>query len=137
MEYKSRMTIDEIKKELEMRGWTYAMLASKLKTSEGTIRGVLSRHRPMTPALENHIELLFQQTRTAVFVYSVDIPDGTCREWVPGWDDMTPKQRECAVRAVVMKTLERLKQIGMECLSEQDREAMAACCTELSPRRPR
>lgn len=131
------MTIDEIKQELKARGWTYADLANRLKMNEGSLKGILSGGRVLTKTLENHIELLFQQTRTAVFVYSVDIPDGTCREWVPGWDDMTQKQRECAVRAVVMKTLERLKQIGMECLSEQDREAMAACCTELSPRRPR
>ena len=131
------MDIAEIRSELQARGWTQEILAQKLSMNHKSINDILRGGRPLTAQLAKHIELLFQQTRTAVFVYSVDIPDGTCREWVPGWDDMTQKQRECAVRAVVMKTLERLKQIGMECLSDQDREAMAACCTELSPRPPR
>lgn len=122
------MTLDDIKRELKQRGWTYGDLADKLDVSESLLKKVFSEKAPLTGQLARHISLLFESSRTVVFVYSVDLPDETCREWIPGWDELSQKQQKQAVRAIVMQTIKRLKQVGMDCLTDEERRAMADCC---------
>lgn len=123
--YFSRMDTNEIKQELDRRGWTAIKLAENLGVSAPSLRQVLCGSRPMTKQLEKHIELLFASTRTVFFAFTVDIPDATCRSWVPDWDNLTPKTQAKAVKAVVIETLEKLKKIGYENMTEADRRAMA------------
>lgn len=119
------MDITEIKQELKRRGWTNAMLAEKIGKNPNYVSNVLSGSTKLTESTAKHIALLFESTRTVFFAYAVDVPEATCRSWVPGFENLTPRQQVEAVKAVVVETLKKLAKNGYEALTEEDRRAMA------------
>lgn len=116
--------IEHIRMELDRRGWSQADLADKLGLHQVSVSRILSGKQKLTESVARHIELLFSQTKTAVFMYSIDLPDATCQEWVPTWDLLNHTQRVKAVEAVVHKILQRLASLGSASLSEEDRQIM-------------
>lgn len=116
------MDINQIKREIARRGWTQAELAEKLGMNPSSLRRILSGMSPLTVTLERHIEMLLETSKTAVFVYSVDIPDETCQEWIQNWDMLTENQKERAMAAVVKAILARLATLGNESLSDEEKE---------------
>lgn len=122
MQHNPGMDIAEIRRELDRRGWTQAELASRLGLHPNTVRKILTGKQPLTVTLQRHIELLLESSKTAVFVYCVDVPEEKCQEWVQNWDLLTENQKERAMAAVVKAILARLATLGNESLSDEEKE---------------
>lgn len=113
------MTVNEIKKELEARGWTQEDLANKLGMSHSNIRKVMCGSSRLTKQLEKHIGLMFEAERIAVLVYKVDLSDKQVMDLTSGkqFPD-TEKGRACmmdALEAVVSHNIRRLADYGRTC----------------------
>lgn len=114
------MDIEEIKEQLKQRGWTQADLAEKLGLKYSTLRKIMSGICALTPRVESHIKLLFEQSMTAVLVYTIDFPDEELRSWVPMWDRMSKRQRVVALKKVFQQVLGDMIKEGNRCLAEED-----------------
>ena len=122
------MTIEQIKNALKDRGWTYAHLAEKLKVHPGSIKGVLSGKRVLTNQLAAHIELLLKDTQEQLIMYKVTFPDATVESWVPGWERLTPEQRQQAVGAVIEEAARQLMEEGAAALTPEELEGLRRFC---------
>ena len=130
------MTKDEIKQALSARGWTYQTLAEKLRVSEGAIKNALSANGKLTDQLSAHIELLLNSTQEQIMLFKVTYPEVLCRAWLPGWDELTPEQRQDGLQAVMMEAAKLAAADGEKELSpEQWAELRAFCSTLRGPAR--
>ena len=130
------MTKEEIKMALKERGWSYQMLAEKLRVSEGAIKNALSSNGKLTDQLSAHIELLLNSTQEQIMLFKVTYPEVLCRAWLPGWDELTPEQRQDGLQAVMLEAAKLAAADGEKELSpEQWAELRAFCSTLRGPSR--
>lgn len=122
------MNVDEIKKALEQRGWTQAQLAEKLKMHPVALNRVLAGRAELRPTLAAHIELLLKDTQEQLIMYKVTFPDATVESWVPGWERLTPEQRQAAVGAVIEEAARQLMEEGAAALTPEELEGLRRFC---------
>lgn len=125
------MTKDEIKQALKERGWTYQTLAEKLRVSEGSLRVQLSANGKLTDQLAAHIELLLNSTQEQIMLFKVTYPEVMCRAWLPGWDELTPEQRQDGLQAVMLEAAKLAAADGEKELSPEQWEELRAFCSTL------
>lgn len=113
------MTIEDVKKELDARGWSYADLAERIYMSEAQIKDIMRGKAKMRKTLQNHLELLFEADKSAVLVYKVDLSDKQVMDLTSGKqfpDTPDGRQRMMdALEAVVSHNIRRLATLGREC----------------------
>ena len=105
------MTVDEIKTELERRGWSNADLAEKLGVGKSTVYRLIN-DGVATKALRRHIELLFSMPEMAVLVYKINltekqVEDLTAGEQFPDTEE-GQRRKEEAVQMVLRHNAETL-----------------------------
>ncbi|MBR5889466.1 MAG: helix-turn-helix transcriptional regulator [Akkermansia sp.] len=123
------MTIEEIKNILAERGMTQQELATALSISYSSMRQILSGATKLTEQLSKHIEYVLNKRKQQTFIYTVDLPEGTVRSWVPGFDTLSEEEQQKTLRAICHNVLAELAAKGAERLTEQEREALK----ELAP----
>lgn len=123
------MTLEEINEELKMRGWTNRKLAEELGVNESGLGQILKGNRPLTEQLSKHIEYVLNKRKQQTFIYTVDLPEGTVRSWVPGFETLSPEEQQKALHAICRNVLAELAAKGAERLTEQERAALK----ELAP----
>lgn len=106
------MNVDDIKKELEKRGWTQDELAKKLAMGKSSIANVLCGVSPLKERLRRHIELLFSMPDMAVLVYKINltekqVEDLTAGEQFPDTEE-GQRRKEEAVQMVLRHNAETL-----------------------------
>ena len=105
------MTPEEIKQELERRGWSIVSFAEQLGVGASTLRNALAGHTPMTKALENHISLALGK-REAIMVYRVDIDTKKVEELTAGRGCVTEADHKAALDAIIHSNLQELIRLG-------------------------
>lgn len=105
------MTVDEIKTELERRGWSYDDLAQKLALGKTTIYDSLNKGT-MRESVRRHIELLFSVPEMAVLVYKINltekqVEDLTAGEQFPATEE-GQRRKEEALKMVLRHNAETL-----------------------------
>lgn len=123
------MTIEEIKNILAERGMTQQELATALSISYSSMRQILSGATKLTEQLSKHIEYVLNKRKQQTFIYTVDLPEGTVRSWVPGFDTLSEEEQQKTLRAICHNVLAELAAKGAERLTEQERAALK----ELAP----
>lgn len=130
------MTIEEIKQALRERGWSNKKLAEMLHIHEVTLNLILSGKNKLTDQLAAHIELLLGSTQEQIMLFKVTYPEVLCRAWLPGWDELTPEQRQDGLQAVMLEAAKLAAADGEKELSpEQWAELRAFCSTLRGPSR--
>lgn len=130
------MTIEEINAALEARGWSQVELAEKLKMNHIALNRVLTGKAALRPTLAAHIELLLNSTQEQIMLFKVTYPEVLCRAWLPGWDELTPEQRQDGLQAVMLEAAKLAAADGEKELSpEQWAELRAFCSTLRGPSR--
>lgn len=115
------MTIEEIKNILAERGMTQQELATALSISYSSMRQILSGATKLTEQLSKHIEYVLNKRKQQTFIYTVDLPEGTVRSWVPGFDTLSEEDQQKTLRAICHNVLAELAAKGAERLTEQER----------------
>lgn len=105
------MTIDEIKTELERRGWSYEDLAQKLGLSKSLVYNSLNKGA-MRENHRRHIELVLAAPEMAVLVYKINltekqVEDLTAGEQFPATEE-GQRRKEEAVQMVLRHNAETL-----------------------------
>ena len=115
------MTLEEINEELKMRGWTNRKLAEELGVNESGLGQILKGNRPLTEQLSKHIEYVLNKRKQQTFIYTVDLPEGTVRSWVPGFETLSPEEQQKALHAICRNVLAELAAKGAERLTDKER----------------
>lgn len=115
------MTIEDIKRTLAERGMTQQELASALSISYSSMRQILSGASKLTEQLSKHIEYVLDKRKQQTFIYTVDLPEGTVRSWVPGFDTLSPEEQQKALHAICRNVLVELAAKGAERLTDKER----------------
>lgn len=115
------MTIEDIKRTLAERGMTQQELASALSISYSSMRQILSGASKLTEQLSKHIEYVLDKRKQQTFIYTVDLPEGTVRSWVPGFETLSPEEQQKALHAICRNVLAELAAKGAECLTDKER----------------
>ena len=115
------MTLEEINEELKMRGWTNRKLAEELGVNESGLGQILKGNRPLTEQLSKHIEYVLNKRKQQTFIYTVDLPEGTVRNWVPGFETLSPEEQQKALHAICRNVLAELAAKGAERLTDKER----------------
>ncbi len=115
------MTIEEIKNILAERGMTQQELATALSISYSSMRQILSGATKLTEQLSKHIEYVLNKRKQQTFIYTVGLPEGTVRSWVPGFDTLSEEEQQKTLRAICHNVLSELAAKGAERLTEQER----------------
>lgn len=131
MESQGKSTAEKLKAEILARGYTLKEFAGKMRVAYGTLVNTLNGHSPLTPALQNHIEMALQLdngkatpppapaappagiTREGVIIYKIEIPDGRLDEICTGLT--SPADRAAALERVVHYNLRELVELGKTC----------------------
>lgn len=103
-------------------------LAGELKMNEAGLGQILLGKRPLKETLASHIEYVLKAKRKQLVMYNVELPDGKCEEWVPGWQELSADEQNKVMLAVVRKGLEKLVESGEAALSEGDKAALRKFC---------
>ena len=125
------MNCEQIKEALKARGWTQKDLAEKLQMSAGALRNILSGQSALTAQLAAHIELLLESTQQQLIVFKLTYPEVLCESWLPGWEDLTPEQRQAGLEAVVAKTAEQICAEVEATFTEEERAELHRFCSTL------
>ena len=125
------MTKEEIKQALKERGWSYQLLAEKLRVSEGSIKNALSDKGKLTDQLSAHIELLLGSTQEQLIMYKITYPDAVVQSWLPGWDELTPEQRKAGIEAVLREATEQLVREQEARMAPDEVASLKAFCSTL------
>lgn len=115
------MTIEEIKQELAERGMTQQELAAALSISYSSMRQILSGATKLTEQLSKHIEYVLDKRKQQTFIYTVDLPEGTVRSWVPGFETLSPEEQQKTLHAICRNVLAELAAKGAERLTAKER----------------
>ena len=115
------MTIEDIKRTLAERGMTQQELANALSISYSSMRQILSGASKLTEQLSKHIEYVLDKRKQQTFIYTVDLPEGTVRSWVPGFDTLSPEEQQKALHAICRNVLAELVAKGAERLTDKER----------------
>lgn len=129
--YFMRMTKDEIKAALKARGWTYGVLAEKLRVSEGTIKNAFKDGGKLTEQLAAHIELLLSSTQEALVMFKLTFPEVLCQAWLPGWEKLSPEQRKAGIEAVLLEAAKIAAQEAERKMTYEEIERLKAFCAAL------
>ncbi len=125
------MDIQEINQALKNRGWTQQFLAEKLRMHPVALNRVLTGKTELKPTLAAHIELLLNSTQEQIMLFKVTYPEVLCRAWLPGWDELTPEQRQDGLQAVMMEAAKLAAADGEKELSPEQWEELRAFCSTL------
>ncbi len=125
------MDIQEINQALKNRGWTQQFLAEKLRMHPVALNRVLTGKTELKPTLAAHIELLLNSTQEQIMLFKVTYPEVMCRAWLPGWDELTPEQRQDGLQAVMMEAAKLAAADGEKELSPEQWEELRAFCSTL------
>lgn len=115
------MTIEEIKSVLSDRNMTQQQLAEELGISYSSIRQILSGATKLTAQLSRHIEYVLGKRKQQTFIYTVDLPEGTVRSWVPGFETLSPEEQQKTLHAICRNVLAELAAKGAERLTAKER----------------
>lgn len=115
------MTIEEIKQELAERGMTQQELAAALSISYSSMRQILSGATKLTEQLSKHIEYVLNKRKQQTFIYTVDLPEGTVRSWVPGFETLSPEEQQKTLHTICRDVLVQLAAKGAERLTDKER----------------
>ena len=115
------MTIEDIKRTLAERGMTQQELANALSISYSSMRQILSGASKLTEQLSKHIEYVLDKRKQQTFIYTVDLPEGTVRSWVPGFETLSPEEQQKALHAICRNVLAELVAKGAERLTDKER----------------
>lgn len=115
------MTIEDIKRTLAERGMTQQELASALSISYSSMRQILSGASKLTEQLSKHIEYVLDKRKQQTFIYTVDLPEGTVRSWVPGFETLSPEEQQKTLHAICRNVLAELVAKGAERLTDKER----------------
>ena len=99
------MTLAEINKELTDRGWTNRKLAEELGVNESGLGQILKGNRPLTEQLSKHIEYVLNKRKQQTLVYTVDLPEGTVRSWIPGFESLSAEEQQKTLHAICANVL--------------------------------
>ena len=102
------MTVEEIKNELRKQGLSVKDLAEKLGMSYTNTRLMLSGARPMSLQIQRHIDYILGAAKSQVVMITVDLPEAVARVWAPGWESLTPEERDLTARTVVQAATDAL-----------------------------
>lgn len=64
-------------------------------------------------------------------LFKVTYPEVMCRAWLPGWDELTPEQRQDGLQAVMMEAAKLAAADGEKELSPEQWEELRAFCSTL------
>ncbi len=106
------MTIQDIKEQMRVRGLTIKNLADMLFVDYNSLRQILSGKRPLTAQLNRHIELALGIVKEEMVIYKVTIPDEVVERVVPNASQMSKAQLEAVIKAVLLKNVEELAEMG-------------------------
>lgn len=106
------MTIKDIKKELDARGWSYADLAKKICMSEAQIKDIMRGKAVLRKTFQHHLSLLFSMPEMAVLVYKINltekqVEDLTAGEQFPATEE-GQRRKEEALKMVLRHNAEKL-----------------------------
>ena len=118
------MTTEEIKKLMDAQGWTISALAEELSINHINLGRILAGQRPLTSQLEKHIEYVLGARKSQMMIFTVDLPDATCRKMFPGWDALTEEEKRKAVGAVFQSTIDELVAMGRAKLTQEELEKL-------------
>lgn len=113
------MTIEEIKKELRAQGMSVKDLSEKLGMSYTNTRLMLSGARPMSLQIQRHIDYILGAAKSQVVMITVDLPEAVARVWAPGWEGLTPEEKEVTARTVVQAATDALVTRGEALIDDQ------------------
>ena len=85
------------------------------------MRQILSGATKLTEQLSKHIEYVLNKRKQQTFIYTVDLPEGTVRSCVPGFDTLSEEEQQKTLRAICHNVLAELAAKGAERLTEQER----------------
>lgn len=108
---------------MENQGITTRMMADKLSVSYDSLRLILSGKRPLTDQLAKHIEFILGTRKQQSFVYTVELPDATVRQWIPEFDKLSNEEQIKAIHAICESNLDHLIKLGAQSLTEKERQA--------------
>ena len=110
------MTVEEIKKALNCRGWSYSDLAKELDLSESHIKDIMRGRRKLSKCLQRHLELLFSAPQNAVLVYKISLTDKQVEELTGGQQFPATQEGEArkaaSVEAVLLHNMQTLIDLG-------------------------
>ena len=118
------MTVDEIKHAMDEMGWSISRMAKELDITPDYMGRVLAGKRALTGQLARHIEYVLGRRRSQLFVFTVDLPEGTVRQYVPGWEELSPEEQRKAAQAVARRMLEELVAQGESLLTQEQRDEL-------------
>lgn len=119
-QYNSAMNLQEIKRVMEVQGWTIAALAKELSINPVNLGRILSGHRPLTEQLKKHIEYVLGERKSQMLIFTVDLPEASCRAMFPGWDSLTEEEKRESCQAVIRESLKELIALGAAALTEEE-----------------
>lgn len=138
------MNRDDIKREIAMNGLTIKAFAAKISVAYGTLVNVLSGHSPLTPSLQNHIELALREigrdkgksvgmytAREGMIIYSLEIPAGKVSELCHGIHNA--RERAAALEQVIHYNLQELIDLGKRCKWTEDEKRILGINDEHLP----
>lgn len=85
------------------------------------MRQILSGASKLTEQLSKHIEYVLDKRKQQTFIYTVDLPEGTVRSWVPGFENLSPEEQQKALHAICRNVLTELAAKGAERLTDKER----------------
>ena len=118
------MTIEEIKQALAERGMTQQELAAALSISYSSMRQILSGATKLTEQLSKHIEYVLNKRKQQTLVYTVDLPEGTVRSWIPGFESLSAEEQQKTLHAICANVLRELIAKGTERLTPEELAAL-------------
>lgn len=118
------MTIEEIKQALAERGMTQQELAAALSISYSSMRQILSGATKLTEQLSKHIEYVLDKRKQQTLVYTVDLPEGTVRSWIPGFESLSAEEQQKTLHAICANVLRELIDKGVERLTPEELAAL-------------
>lgn len=118
------MTIEEIKQALAERGMTQQELAAALSISYSSMRQILSGATKLTEQLSKHIEYVLNKRKQQTLVYTVDLPEGTVRSWIPGFESLSAEEQQKTLHAICANVLRELIDKGVERLTPEELAAL-------------
>ena len=87
------MTIDDIRRELQLRGWTQKQLADKLHIHPVTLGLILTGKNKLTPQLAAHIDLIFHSEFEVFVGHKVSLTTGEVQPFYQGIEHLSETEQ--------------------------------------------
>ena len=105
-------------------GLTQQELAAALSISYSSMRQILSGATKLTEQLSKHIEYVLNKRKQQTLVYTVDLPEGTVRSWIPGFESLSAEEQQQTLHAICANVLRELIAKGTERLTPEELAAL-------------